>query len=79
MSFSPPPAQVNLNRPMQEVLAQLSSFPIRTRLSLTGTLVVARDIAHAKLQVRLEWEGAGEVVERARGCVCGASGLPVRC
>ncbi|PNW81648.1 hypothetical protein CHLRE_06g254400v5 [Chlamydomonas reinhardtii] len=45
--------KVNLNRPMQEVLAQLSSFPIRTRLSLTGTLVVARDIAHAKLQERL--------------------------
>ncbi|PNH06655.1 Fumarate hydratase class I, aerobic [Tetrabaena socialis] len=45
--------KVDLNRPMAQVLAQLSSFPIRTRLSLSGTLVVARDIAHAKLQERL--------------------------
>ncbi|XP_072031543.1 fumarate hydratase class I, aerobic-like [Amphiura filiformis] len=46
--------QVNLNQPMTEQLKKLSSFPIRTRLSLTGTLVVARDIAHAKLQERLD-------------------------
>lgn len=39
---------------MSEVLAELSRYPVRTRLSLTGTLVVARDIAHAKLQERLE-------------------------
>ena len=39
---------------MSEILAQLSKFPIQTRVSLTGTLVVARDIAHAKLQERLE-------------------------
>lgn len=45
--------QVNLNRPMGEVLTQLSGYPIKTRLSLSGTLVVARDIAHAKLQERL--------------------------
>lgn len=45
--------QVNLNRPMGEVLKQLSGYPIKTRLSLSGTLVVARDIAHAKLQERL--------------------------
>ncbi len=38
---------------MAEVLAQLNQYPIRTRLSLSGTLVVARDIAHAKLQERL--------------------------
>ena len=49
--------QVNLNKPMSEVLSMLSQHPIRTRLSLTGTLVVARDIAHAKLQERLD---AGE-------------------
>ena len=42
---------------MSKVLAQLSQHPIRTRLSLTGTLVVARDIAHAKLKERLD---AGE-------------------
>lgn len=51
------PPQVNLNQPMSKVLAQLSQHPIRTRLSLTGTLVVARDIAHAKLKERLD---AGE-------------------
>lgn len=36
---------------MSEIRQQLSKYPVRTRLSLTGTLVVARDIAHAKLQV----------------------------
>lgn len=46
--------QVDLNRPMKEVLKLLSKYPIRTRLSLTGTLIVARDIAHAKLLERLE-------------------------
>jgi len=45
---------VNLNRPMKEILAELSEYPIKTRLSLTGTLIVARDIAHAKLQERLD-------------------------
>ncbi|VDQ00551.1 unnamed protein product [Trichobilharzia regenti] len=42
--------KVDLNRPMKEILADLSKYPIRTRLSLTGTLVVARDIAHAKIK-----------------------------
>lgn len=46
--------KINLNQPMAEVLRQLSQHPIRTRLSLTGTLVVARDIAHAKLKERLD-------------------------
>jgi fumarate hydratase class I len=46
--------QVDLNRPMKEILAQLSRFPIKTRLSLTGPMVVARDLAHAKLRERLE-------------------------
>ncbi|CAH1775949.1 unnamed protein product [Owenia fusiformis] len=46
--------QVNLNRPMADVLSELNSYPIKTRLSLTGTLVVARDIAHAKLLERIE-------------------------
>ncbi|MDQ0380185.1 fumarate hydratase [Amycolatopsis thermophila] len=49
--------QVDLNRPMDEIRAQLSSLPVKTRLSLTGPLVVARDIAHAKIAERLE---AGE-------------------
>ncbi len=48
---------IDLNRPMPEILAELSRHPVRTRLSLTGPLVVARDIAHAKIKERLD---AGE-------------------
>ena len=46
--------KVDLGRPMKEILAQLSKYPVKTRLSLTGTLIVARDLAHAKLRERLE-------------------------
>ncbi|XBS71468.1 class I fumarate hydratase FumA [Acerihabitans sp. KWT182] len=46
--------KVNLNRPMKEILAQLSRYPVSTRLSLSGTIIVARDIAHAKLKERLD-------------------------
>jgi fumarate hydratase class I len=49
--------QVDLNRPMAQIREQLSQLPVKTRLSLTGPLVVARDIAHAKIAERLE---AGE-------------------
>ena len=49
--------RIDLNRPMAEILATLSQHPVKTRLSLTGPLVVARDIAHAKIQERLD---AGE-------------------
>jgi fumarate hydratase class I len=45
---------IDLNRPMPEVLSALSRHPIRTRLSLTGPMIVARDLAHAKLRERLE-------------------------
>jgi fumarate hydratase class I len=45
--------RIDLNRPMPEILAELSKYPIKTRLSLTGPLVVARDIAHAKISERL--------------------------
>ena len=48
---------VDLNRPMAQIRAQLSQLPVKTRLSLTGPLVVARDIAHAKIAERLD---AGE-------------------
>jgi fumarate hydratase class I len=41
---------IDLNRPMPEILAELSKYPIKTRLSLNGTLIVARDIAHAKIK-----------------------------
>ncbi len=46
--------QVDLTRPMSEIRATLSRYPIKTRLSLNGPLIVARDIAHAKLKERLD-------------------------
>ena len=45
---------INLNRPMAEIRAELSRHPVTTRLALTGTLIVARDLAHAKLKERLD-------------------------
>ncbi|MBN1172740.1 MAG: fumarate hydratase C-terminal domain-containing protein, partial [Micromonosporaceae bacterium] len=48
---------IDLNRPMTEIRAELSKYPVRTRLSLSGPMVVARDIAHAKIAERLD---AGE-------------------
>lgn len=45
---------LDLNRPMSEIRAELSRYPVKTRLSLTGTMVVARDIAHAKIKERLD-------------------------
>ncbi len=45
---------INLNRPMDEIRAELSKLPIRTRISLTGPLVVARDLAHARIKAMLE-------------------------
>ena len=46
--------KIDLNRPMAEQLAELTKYPIKTRLSLTGSLIVARDLAHAKIRERLE-------------------------
>ncbi|UPG74443.1 fumarate hydratase [Roseomonas gilardii subsp. gilardii] len=46
--------KIDLSRPMDEIRAELSRHPVKTRVSLTGTIVVARDIAHAKLQERLD-------------------------
>jgi len=54
-----PVVRLDLTRPMAEIRRTLSQFPIKTRLSLTGPLIVARDIAHAKLQGRL---GRGETL-----------------
>ena len=48
---------IDLSRPMDEIRAELTRYPVKTRLSLNGTLVVARDIAHAKIAERLD---AGE-------------------
>jgi fumarate hydratase class I len=49
--------RIDLNRPMAEIRAELSRYPVKTRLSLSGPMVVARDIAHAKIAERLD---AGE-------------------
>lgn len=49
--------RIDLNRPMSEILAELTKYPVATRLSLSGSMIVARDIAHAKLKERLD---AGE-------------------
>jgi fumarate hydratase class I len=54
---SPEVVRIDLNRPMAEIRAELSGYPVQTRLSLSGPMVVARDIAHAKIAERLD---AGE-------------------
>ena len=46
--------QIDLNQPMKEVLKKLSQYPVSTRLSLNGTIIVGRDIAHAKIKERLD-------------------------
>jgi len=46
--------KIDLRRPMSEIRAELSRYPIKTRLSLTGPMIVARDIAHAKIKERLD-------------------------
>lgn len=46
--------KINLNRPMKEILADLTKYPVSTRLSLSGTIVVGRDIAHAKLKEMID-------------------------
>jgi fumarate hydratase class I len=51
--------RIDLTRPMDEIRAELTKYPVRTRLSLTGPMVVARDIAHAKIKERLD---AGEAM-----------------
>jgi len=49
-----PAVEVDLDRPMKEILAQLSKYPVKTRLNLKGTLIVARDIAHARIKKLLD-------------------------
>jgi fumarate hydratase class I len=51
--------RIDLSRPMAEIRAELSKYPVKTRLSLSGPMVVARDIAHAKIAERLD---AGEAM-----------------
>ncbi len=51
--------RIDLNQPMSEILAELSRHPVKTRLSLSGSIIVARDLAHAKIRARLD---AGEAM-----------------
>lgn len=48
------PVEINLNQPMEQILAELTKYPIKTRLKLNGTVIVARDIAHAKIKEILD-------------------------
>jgi fumarate hydratase, class I len=48
------PVNINLDMPMSEILAELTKYPVRTRLNLTGTLIVARDIAHARIKQMID-------------------------
>ena len=48
------PVVINLDRPMKEILAELTKYPVKTRLSLNGTLIVARDIAHAQIKKMID-------------------------
>lgn len=49
-----PPVKIDLNKPMKEILSELSKYPVKTRLSLSGTIIVARDIAHARINEMLD-------------------------
>ena len=57
-SLSSNVVDIDLNMPMKDILAELSKHPIKTQLSLTGTVIVARDLAHAKIRALLESGGA---------------------
>jgi len=59
------PVKVDLNRPMGEIRAQLTNYPVATRLLLSGKIIVARDIAHAKFQERLDrGEGLPDYIKK---------------
>lgn len=55
--FSGQVVEIDLQKPMADILAELSKHPVKTRLSLTGTIIVARDLAHAKIRALLEEGG----------------------
>ena len=70
--------KIDLNRPMSEIRAELSRYPIRTRLSLSGPLIVARDIAHAKIKERLDrGEGMPEYLKDYMVYYAGPAKTPV--
>ena len=56
--LGPDVVRIDLSRPMDEIRAELSRYPVKTRLSLSGPMVVARDIAHARIKERLDGGGS---------------------
>ena len=64
--------KIDLNRPMPEILAELDKYPVATRLSLNGTIIVGRDIAHAKLKERLD--RGEDLPQTPQGMACGSMG-----
>jgi fumarate hydratase class I len=69
--------RIDLSRPMDEIRATLSRYPVKTRLSLTGTMIVARDIAHARLAERLDrGEGLPDYFRRSAVYYAGPAKTP---
>ncbi|MBN07872.1 MAG: fumarate hydratase [Rhodospirillaceae bacterium] len=69
--------KIDLNRPMEEIRAELSKYPVRTRLSLSGSMIVARDIAHAKLKDRVDsGEGLPDYVKEKAVYYAGPAKTP---
>ena len=78
--------KIDLNRPMKEILAELTKYPVSTRLSLNGTIIVGRDIAHAKLKEKIDTgEGLPQYIKdhpiyyagpakTPKGMACGSMG-----
>lgn len=57
--------KIDLNQPMEQIRAELSKYPVSTRVSMTGTIIVGRDIAHAKIKERLDnGEGMPEYLKK---------------
>ena len=62
--------KIDLNQPMEKILAELSKYPVSTRLSLNGTIIVGRDIAHAKLKDESPWRRNASVYEGSSYILC---------
>ncbi|MBW8321190.1 MAG: fumarate hydratase [Rhizobium sp.] len=70
--------KIDLNQPMSAILAELTKHPVKTRLSLTGTIIVARDLAHSKIRERLEnGEGMPEYLKNHPVYYAGPAKTPV--
>ncbi len=67
---------IDLNRPMKDILAELSKHPVSTRVSLSGPLIIARDIAHTKLKERLD--NGEELPQYFKDHMVYAQGQPTR-